>query len=406
MRSFPLSLMSRGIDVTSLHNRQGKGPIFVVGSPRSGTSVLTWCLGQHANILPQEESVWMGEFAVNIGVQHKLGSMRGERSQLSALGVDSNEFFSTFGDSINDLILRHRSRLEQNSLRSGEQDPRQIHSAFSVSRSDLEPKSRWVDGTPEYSLYICGLRKLFPDAKFVHIVRDVNAAVNSLLNFRPDGQLALVQTEQQAYEYWLRTVQACVQAEQALGSQVIHRLRYDDLVQRPEWAIRGVLEFLDEPFMSACIEPLANRINSSNVPENFCTSDPRTNKKLVEQAQRLSEQLQQPLADHPPSPQAMHEFVAAFSERVAYVAELDSYYDQEIRRLLTKLNWCGAMLAAQLLLATVMNLTSTTSMQALSTVGKLLWLITAVICAGTYVVIRPTSLRHLAARIMRRSLPR
>ena len=39
-------------------------PIFVVGSPRSGTSILTWCLGQHPNIIPLEESGWMGDFAI------------------------------------------------------------------------------------------------------------------------------------------------------------------------------------------------------------------------------------------------------------------------------------------------------------------------------------------------------
>jgi hypothetical protein len=358
--------------------------------------------------------VWMGELAVSLGVQFQVGHKRGERSQLSALGVDRDDFFSTFGDSINDLILRHRGRLEQNSLHSAEQDPQQVHSAFNVSRSNLEPKLRWVDGTPEYSLYICGLRKLFPDAKFIHIVRDVKAAVNSLLNFRPDGHLAFVETEQQAYEYWLRTVQACILAEQALGSQVIHRLRYDDLVQRSERTIRSVLEFLDEPFMPACIEPLANQINSSNVSENFRASDPQTDTSLIKQAQRLSDQLQQPLADHPPSPYAMHEFVGAFSQRVAYAAELDTQYglaNQEIdrlaaiiSRLLTKLNWCGAMLAAQLLLAIAVNLDIATPMQALPSVDKLLWLISSAICAGAYVVIRPTSLSHLVARIMRKSL--
>ena len=400
--------------MANFHTRHGKGPVFVIGSPRSGTSILTWCLGQHSNILPQEESVWMGELAVSLGVQFQIGHSRGERSQLSALGVDRDDFFSTFGDSINGLILRHRDRLEQNSLHSAERDPLQIHSAFNVSRSNLEPKLRWVDGTPEYSLYIYELRKLFPDAKFVHIVRDVKAAVNSLMNFRPDGHLAFMETEQQAYEYWLRTVRACVQAEQALGSQVVHRLRYDDLVQRPERAIRSVLEFLDEPFMSACIEPLTNQINSSNVPENFRASDPQTDANLVEQAQRLSDQLQQPPTDHPPSPYAMHEFAEAFGQRVAYAAGLDRQYglaNQEISRLvaiisrlLTKLNWCGAMLAAQLLLAITMNLAAAISRQALPTVDKLLWLITSTVCASVYVVIRPTSLSRFAAKIMGKSL--
>ena len=50
---------------------------------------------------------------------------------------------------------------------------------FRVSRGQSESKRRWVDGTPEYSLYIWPLLKLFPRAKFIHIIRDVRAAVRS-----------------------------------------------------------------------------------------------------------------------------------------------------------------------------------------------------------------------------------
>src|SRR5258707_13348198 len=39
-------------------------PILIVGAPRSGTSILAWCLGQHPNILPQEESNWLGPFHI------------------------------------------------------------------------------------------------------------------------------------------------------------------------------------------------------------------------------------------------------------------------------------------------------------------------------------------------------
>ena len=48
-------------------------PIFVVGSPRSGTSILAWCLGHHPNIFPVPESNWMGDFAVNVAAAHQIG---------------------------------------------------------------------------------------------------------------------------------------------------------------------------------------------------------------------------------------------------------------------------------------------------------------------------------------------
>ena len=52
-------------------------PIFVVGSPRSGTSILAWCLGHHPNIFPVPESNWMGDFAVNVAKSYQVGAARG-----------------------------------------------------------------------------------------------------------------------------------------------------------------------------------------------------------------------------------------------------------------------------------------------------------------------------------------
>ena len=87
-------------------------PIFVVGSPRSGTSVLTWSLAQHPNILVQEESVWMGPLAYQMELAYRMGTARGERSQLSALGVSRSRYFGAFGKAIHRLIIDHRGNLE------------------------------------------------------------------------------------------------------------------------------------------------------------------------------------------------------------------------------------------------------------------------------------------------------
>src|SRR6476659_6675984 len=74
-----------------MHEQTNK-PIFVVGSPRSGTSMLAWCLGHHPNIFPVPESNWMGDFAVNAAKSYQIGAARGIFSILSAMDISGDEF--------------------------------------------------------------------------------------------------------------------------------------------------------------------------------------------------------------------------------------------------------------------------------------------------------------------------
>jgi Sulfotransferase family len=283
-------------------------PIFVVGSPRSGTSILTWCLGQHPNIFPVPESNWMGEFAVSVAASYQVGVARGDRSVLSAMDISREEFFANFGRSISDLILRHRADLERK---------RQ------TTRLPSEAKMRWVDGTPEYSLHICALRKLFPRAVFVHVLRDVRDVVRSMLNFHRVAGFPLVRNEKQAYKYWLRTVKACAQAEQAYGPRVVHRLSYTALIENPESVMHSLLKFVGEAYCGRCLEPLGKRINSSNVPADFVAKDPATDPLVVEEATNLYAQFQKGCPPTEPVSAVADEMETAFYRKVQHMVTVD-----------------------------------------------------------------------------------
>ena len=307
-------------------------PIFVVGSPRSGTSILTWCLGHHPNLFPVPESNWMGGFAVNVAIACQIGAARGDHSILSAMEIGDDELFATFGQSINDLVLRHRKDLEEKrETRSRELkiDARWLE----ATSTSAGPKERWVDGTPEYSLYICGLRKLFPDALFIHIFRDAHTVARSMLNFHRIAGVQLVPNEQEAYQYWLRTVSACLEAEQAYGPNVVYRIRYADLINHPESAMHSLFAFLKEPYTAKCLEPLAQRINSSEVPPDFKSDGPATDPAIVEAAQRLSAEIENSPQPTESSQAAADKMEDAFSQRVEYVAALDRAHQTTKSRL-------------------------------------------------------------------------
>ena len=310
-------------------NEELNKPIFVVGSPRSGTSILTWCLGQHPNIVPLEESDWLGNLAVNLAIYYQTGTSRGDYTLLSSMDVNKAEFFSVFGKTINGLILRHRVDFEKKRWR---------HAAGPSTPEDhfvpkFNIKKRWIDGTPEYSFYICGLRKLFPDALFIHIFRDVTSVVRSMLHFHRVSGESLVANEQEAYTYWLRTVSSCLLAERAYGPRVVLRLRHSDLVEKPEAALRSVFSFLDEPYAPECLTPLAQRINSSNVPAGFKIDLRRTDPNLIEQATRLSQQTGESSQSPEASPAAVEEIEAAFDERVQFVATLSDEYRKALQKI-------------------------------------------------------------------------
>ena len=309
-------------------------PIFVVGSPRSGTSILTWCLGQHPNIFAVPESNWMGDFVVNAAIVHQVGAARGHLSILSAMNISLDELLADFGGTINDLILSHRPDLEK--TRAG------IPSLPEFMRRSLPgPKMRWVDGTPEYSLYIYALRKLFPEAVFIHVLRDVRDVVRSMLNLHRLAGVHLVTSEEEAYRYWLRTVKACAQAERAYGSNVVRRLAYSALIDHPESAIRSILDFVGEPFEAECLEPLSCQINSSDVPPDFIAEDPATDRRVVEEAKNFYSELQEAPQVTEVSLVAADEMAAGFGQRVQHVATVEDQFRNAVQTIKTLEKQCS-----------------------------------------------------------------
>ena len=274
----------------------------------------------------------MGDFAVNVAIAYQSGAARGDYSILSAMEIQADEVFTAFGQSINGLILRHRKDLEtKRETRTIERkiEPRWLEATSTAAG----PKRRWVDGTPEYSLHICGLRKLFPEARFVHLLRDVQAVVRSMVNFHRATGIQLVANEEDAYSYWMRTVKGCLLAERAYGPNVVRRISYADLLDQPGATMRSVLEFLGEPYEEKCLAPLELRINSSAVPAEFKADGPSANPEVVNEAMQLSAELERTAQSAETSSAIAEQMQAGFQERVRYMATLDAAYQAERSRL-------------------------------------------------------------------------
>jgi hypothetical protein len=136
-----------------------------------------------------------------------------------------------------------------------------------------------------------------------------------MVNFHRVAGVQLVANEEDAYRYWVRTVSACLLAERAYGPNVVYRIRYADLIDSSESAVRALLNFVDEPFAERCLQPLAERINSSNVPADFKSDNLVAEPVIVEEAQRLSAEIDKTTQPSQASCEAAAEVEATFQQK-------------------------------------------------------------------------------------------
>jgi len=307
-------------------------PIFIVGSPRSGTSILTWCLGRHPNIFPVDESTGIGELALALAVCYQTKMGLGPDSLWSAMNLQRGEFIAAFGETVNELIQSHKIDLER---KWWEQTfgPNSPPHDFVAKKSTNFTKTRWVDGTPAYSFHICGLRKLFPNALFIHIIRGVTPVVRSMLNFHRLAGVSLVANEQEGYDLWFHSVNACLLAERAYGPDVVFRLRYDDLVGQSEASLKALFSFLNEPYAPQCLTPLEKRINSSNVPADFRLGEPDTDPLVVERATRLYAEIEATPQSSDVSTIAVDQMEATFNAQTNQRAVIRNKYAKSHARV-------------------------------------------------------------------------
>ncbi len=129
--------------------------------------------------------------------------------------------------------------------------------------SFLEPyrasrgKSRIAEKTPANILHFDELDRLFPDADFIHIIRDGRDVVASLLTMdwkdaRTGAPMAMTQDPATAAATWTHHVTAGLEAKTA-GIRVFE-LHYEELIADPRAILEALFAFLDEPWSD---DPLA-----------------------------------------------------------------------------------------------------------------------------------------------------
>lgn len=200
-------------------------PIFLVGVPRSGTTLLRVLLGQHPDLTAGPECPWLcGSYGAIPSVKglleqwstHTLGPVAG--------GVPMAKLEGALARLVDELLGA--------------------------------PNKRWVEKTPNHIREVPTLHRLFPHAQYIHLVRDGRDVACSTRNQRNgkfwggflehEGE-RLPNNRLMALLRWVRWNQQFEHARERFGLRTL-TVHYESLVRFPNVTLRKICDFLRLPF--------------------------------------------------------------------------------------------------------------------------------------------------------------
>jgi len=217
-----------------------KPPIFILGVPRSGTTLLRTILDSHPAIACGPETPWLGG--------HQPRSVM---ELWRFLRDDRHGYAASYGMPRGVVTAAAREFVAR------------LMGEYAASKG----KARWAEKTPDNVLYADFLLELFPEAKVVHLVRDgldvamstsvvaehrkgISGFLERNLGFGPGVPAAENNpfTALVRWSHWNRLVGRSLTGKPHL------RLSYERLVSDPGSTLRELMAFVGEPYEPSMLD--------------------------------------------------------------------------------------------------------------------------------------------------------
>jgi hypothetical protein len=235
-------------------------PLVVLGVSRSGTTLLRVVLDRSPGIAIPDES-----FFVPLLARRHRRTIDAERFLDDVARIPT---VRAWGLRVDDVRPR---------VRSGMPTGDAIAAIFEAY-AERHGKPRWGDKTPMYMRHLPLLEHLFPEAQYVHLVRDGRDAALSFLEM-PEGTFtrtwAHPTTPAQFACLWRTEVFAARTLGRRVGGARYHEVRYEDLVVDPTAVVATICSFAEIPFESEMLA-YAGAVDVSDKPHQLRLRRPPT----------------------------------------------------------------------------------------------------------------------------------
>ena len=221
-------VMSEAVDLATFD------PIFIVGAPRSGTTLLRAMLSRHPRIGLSDETYYLYTVYQRRRAFGDLANPANRKALIESY---------TATQRVQQLKI-DLSRLRERLMVEGTSYPA-FFASFLQFYAEEQGKVRAGEKTPHHARYVDTLLDWSPNGSVIHLVRDPRDVCASLRNM-PWGRKAATANA----DLWVDLTMA---AERGQGHPRFCRVRYEDIVADPERALRNLCEFIGEEFDPAML---------------------------------------------------------------------------------------------------------------------------------------------------------
>lgn len=236
-------------------------PIFVIGMNGSGTTMMLNCLNAHPEIygFPRETQMIPYYFT-------KL-------KEYGDLNDDKN--FRALWDEFRSLSCFRWENWRNGGVAPDLPDdwchqPRSLATVVDQTIgyfARTQGKQRWCEKTPMYAQHIGALHEIFPDACFIHMIRDgrsCSASFHRRWRYVPERTI---------YR-WRNVIQTARQQAQESGARYME-VFYERLTSDPESEMKRVCGFVGVSFQDAVLSPSRKPKHMGSMAEKIVRSAPR-----------------------------------------------------------------------------------------------------------------------------------
>lgn len=192
-----------------------KPPIFIIGCPRSGTTLARVILDSHPNICCGPET-------------HIIKNLK----EFSDKTIRNWKMLKPFQYSKEDFYIKQGELLK----------------VFCENLMKIKNKKRWCEKTPDNIYSVDFIEKIFPKCQYINVIRDGRDVITSFK--KRFGRLSMYE----GIKKWNRAMNLSQEYRKKINKNRYLEIRYEDLVTGPEKVTKKMMAFLNEEWTPKLLE--------------------------------------------------------------------------------------------------------------------------------------------------------